>query len=197
MQRREIRCFPRKVRRLKGLQARPRLIHDRHSRCGIQQLLLEASQAVANETGTVPKVFTCDAQGIGNCCKAGLRMLVDPGEQIVDPSLQRQGCSRRNRQQIFRLWRRRERRIDVLLNDDMRIGAPGAERTEPGQQRCVSGPGFGGTRQAEISVGQVQPGVFDFTVERRHPRLVLELQQDFNQTSKPGSRLQVPDIAFD
>ncbi|MNC18836.1 hypothetical protein D3C75_667570 [compost metagenome] len=79
----------------------------------------------------------------------------------------------------------------------MCIGTPGTERTESGQQRRVSGPGFGGARQAEFSVAQVQPRVFDLTVERRHPRLVLKLQQDFDQAGQPGSRFKVPDIALD
>src|SRR5690606_23385774 len=86
-----------------------------------------------------------------------------------------------------------------LLDDEVGVGASGAERadTGPPYARRPRLPGLGGALQAEGAVVEAQRRVDVVAVQRGDERPVPQLEQHLGDRGDPGGALQVSDDRLD
>ncbi len=86
-----------------------------------------------------------------------------------------------------------------LLDQHVRVGAPGAERADAGPPRYAGrrSPRLQRALDPQRHGGEVDVRVEFLGVQRRHERAVPQLQQHLRQAGYPGGALQVPDVRLD
>ncbi|SKI63009.1 Uncharacterised protein [Mycobacteroides abscessus subsp. abscessus] len=157
---------------------------------------------VDDQRGAVLQVRPSHARGEAQVGQGGLRVCVQPGAVLIGELRQRSGRTRRERQNAELPTSGGGGRLDRLprhdrsfLEDHMRIGSGESKRADArdtGPPIAAPRPGLPDDLHRKPVPGNVRRRVLKIAVLRQ--QLVLERQDDLDDTRDTRGRLQVPDV---